>query len=55
MKIDMTAGFHLILMAMGHEKFTVFRMKFGLYQYMVMPFGLTNVPATFQREMIRIL
>jgi hypothetical protein len=54
-KIDMKAGFHLMRMAMGHEKFMAFRTKFGLYEYMVMPFGLTNAPATFQREMNRIL
>jgi hypothetical protein len=54
-KIDMKAGFHLMRMAMGHEKFTAFRTKFGLYEYMVMPFGLTNAPATVQREMNRIL
>ena len=42
-------------MAMGHEKFPAFITKFGLYEYMVMPFGLTNAPATFQREMNRIL
>lgn len=54
-KIDMKAGFHLVRMAMRHEKFTAFRTKFGLYKCMVMPSGLTNAPATFQREINRIL
>jgi hypothetical protein len=54
-KIDMKTGFHLLRMAMGDEKFIAFRTKFGLYEYMVMPFGLTNAPATYQREMNRIL
>ena len=49
-KIDMKAAFHLITMVLGHEKFTAFPTRFGLYEYMVMPFELTNAPATFQRE-----
>jgi len=53
-KIDMKAGFHLLRMALGHEKFTAFRTRFGLYKYMVMPFGLTNEPSTFQREISQI-
>jgi len=47
-KINMRAGFHLMRMALGHEKFTVFRSCFKQYKYMVMSFGLTNAPATFQ-------
>jgi hypothetical protein len=54
-KIDMKAGFHLMRMAMGQEKFMAFRTKFGQYEYMVMPFGLTNAQASFQREINRIL
>jgi len=54
-KIDMKAGFHLMRTAMGCEKFTAFRTKFGLYEYMVMSFGLTNASARFQREINRIL
>jgi len=42
-------------MALGHEKFTAFRTKFGLYEYLVMPFGLCNALATFQREINIIL
>jgi len=55
MKIDMESGFHLIRMALGHERFTAFRTNFGLYQYLVIALGLTNVPATIQREVNRIL
>jgi len=47
--------FHLLKMAMGHEKYTAFRVKFGLNEYMVMPFGLTIPPPTFRREINRIL
>jgi hypothetical protein len=54
-KIDMKAEFHLLRMAMGHEKFTAFRTKFRLFGYMVMPFGWTNAPATIQREINCIL
>jgi hypothetical protein len=38
-KIDLKSGFYLIQMALGHEKYTAFRTKFGLYKYLVMPFG----------------
>jgi len=54
-KIDLKSGFHLVRMALGHEKFTTFRTQFGLYEYLVMPFALCNAPATFQREIDRIL
>lgn len=42
-------------MALGHEKFTAFRTKFRLYEYLVMPYGLCNAPVTFKREINRIL
>jgi hypothetical protein len=54
-KVDMQAGSHLMRMAMGHEKLTAFRTKFGLYESMVMAFGLTNAPGTFQREINSML
>jgi hypothetical protein len=54
-QVDLKSGYHLLRMALAHEKFTAFRTKFGLYDYMVMPFGLTNAPATFQREINQIL
>lgn len=35
-------------MAEGSEYLTVFRTRFGSFEYRVMPFGLCNAPATFQ-------
>jgi len=49
-KVDIKVGFRLMRMAMGHEKFTAFQTKFGLYEYMVMPFGLTNAPEHFKEK-----
>jgi len=46
----MKAGFYLRWMALEREQFTMFRTRFGLYEYTVMPFGLTNALATLQQE-----
>jgi len=53
-KIDMKAGFHSIPMAVGCKKFTPFRTRVALSEYMLMQFWLTNAPATFQREINQI-
>ena len=53
--MDLYSGYHQILMDEESVEVTSFTTKFGNYQFKVMPFGLTNAPATFQREMNKIL
>ena len=53
--LDLYSGYHQILMDEESVEITSFTTKFGNYQFKVMPFGLTGAPATFQREMNKIL
>jgi len=53
--MDLYSGYHQILMDEESAEITSFTTKFVNYQFKVMPFGMTGAPATFQREMNRIL
>ena len=48
-KIDLKHAYHLVQIAEGDEWKTVFRTRYGSFEWLVMPFGLTNSPAAFQR------
>jgi len=53
-KIDLCHVYHLVRIADGNEWKTVFRTRYGSFEWSVMPFSLTNAPVAFQRFMNNI-
>jgi len=53
--LDLFSGYHQILLDDDSVDKTCFTTKYGNFVFKVMPFGLCNAPATFHREMNKIL
>ena len=54
-KIDLKSGYWQILVRPGDVHKIVFKIWWGLFEYMVMPFGLTNAPMQFMSMMNNLL
>ena len=53
-KIDLCTGFHQLRVRDTDIPKTVFRMRYGHFEFTVMPFGLTNASAVFMDLMHRV-